>query len=76
MDIRNQLIVEVTKYCRNVLSYMTAFDCNVYTKITVPDIYGTHYSATRRWNAQADSFSYYDQPNQMTDYKVNGEADY
>ena len=58
------------------LKNLTPFDCNVYTKITVPDFYGTHYSATRRWNAQADSFSYYDLPNQMTVYKVNGEADY
>lgn len=44
------------------LKNLTPFDCNVYTKITVPDFYGTHYSATRRWNAQADSFSYYDLP--------------
>lgn len=58
------------------LKNLTPFDCNAYTKITVPDFYGTHYSATRRWNAQADSFSYYDLPNQMTVYKVNGEVDY
>lgn len=58
------------------LKNLTPFDCNAYTKITVPDFYGTHYSATRHWNAQADSFSYYDLPNQMTVYKVNGEADY
>lgn len=58
------------------LNSLTPFDRNAHTKVTVTDFYGTHYSATRRWNVQPDSFDYYDLPNQMTVYKVNGEADY
>lgn len=58
------------------LKGLTPFDRAAHTAVLVEDFYGTHYSATRRWNAQADYFSYYDLPNQMTIYKVNGEASY
>jgi len=58
------------------LKGLTPFDRDAHTAVTVTDFYGTHYSAARWWNTEADSFVYYDLPNQMTIYKVNGEADY
>lgn len=40
----------------------------------VPDFYGTHYSATRRWNVVPDTITWYPMQIAMTVYKVAGEA--
>lgn len=41
---------------------------------TVPDFLGTHYSSTRLWNVQPDTITWYPMDNQMTVYKLTGEA--
>lgn len=49
---------------------------NLHPGVEVPDFYGTHYSATRRWNAQSDTITYYPLDNLMTVYQITGEAQY
>lgn len=58
------------------LKGLTPFDCQIHESATVPDFYGTHYSASRRWNVQADSIIYYPLDNPMTVYQIDSEAQY
>lgn len=43
---------------------------------TVSDFYGTHYSATRLWNAEPDTIVWYPMDNPMTVYRITGEAQF
>lgn len=43
---------------------------------TVPDFLGTHYSSTRLWNVQPDTITWYPMNNQMTVYRLTGEAQF
>lgn len=62
-------------FCRQ--QGLTPFDrTNQHPGVEVPDFYGTHYSATRRWNAQSDTITYYPLGNPMTVYQITGEAQY
>ena len=70
----NGAYLAYTQFCER--QGLEPFDRNSHTAIEVEDFYGTHYSATRRWNARPDSFEYFDLPNPMTIYKINGEAQY
>lgn len=45
-------------------------------EIIVEDFQGTHYSATRLWNVENDSIIYSPMDNQMTIYRITGEAQY
>lgn len=45
-------------------------------EIVVEDFQGTHYSATRLWNVENDSIIYSPFDNQMTIYRITGEAQY
>ena len=55
---------------------LTPFDITAAERRDVPEFYGTHYSATRRWNVRPDVITWYPLPNEMTVYRVNGEADF
>ena len=55
---------------------LAPFDAGAAERREVKDFYGTHYSSTRRWNVQTDTIAWYPLPNEMTVYKVNGEADF
>ena len=55
---------------------LTPFDCSAHESVTIPDFYGTHYSAARRWNVQPDSITYYPLDNPMTVYQIDSEAQY
>ena len=55
---------------------LTPFDRSAHDAITVPDFQGTHYSATRLWNAENDEITYYPLKNPMTIYRITGEAAY
>lgn len=58
------------------LKGLTPFDLNTHEAVTVEDFQGTHYSATRLWNVQNDSITYYPLDNPMTIYRITGEAQY
>lgn len=58
------------------LKRLTPFDLNAHEAVTVEDFQGTHYSATRLWNVQNDSITYYPLDNPMTIYRITGEAQY
>lgn len=62
------------QFCQ--LKGLTPFDRNAHTAATVEDFYGTHYSASRWWNTQADTITYYPLDNPMTIYQITGEAQY
>lgn len=55
---------------------LTPFDRSAHESITVDDFQGTHYSATRLWNVENDSITYYPLDNQMTIFEVPSEAQY
>ncbi len=55
---------------------LTPFDRDAHEAVTVVDFQGTHYSATRLWNVENDTITYYPLPNQMTIYNITGEAQY
>lgn len=58
------------------LKGLIPFDLNAHEAVTVEDFQGTHYSATRLWNVQNDSITYYPLDNPMTIYRITGEAQY
>ncbi len=58
------------------LKGLTPFDRDAHTTATVEDFYGTHYSASRWWNTEADTITYYPLENLMTVYQITGEAQY
>lgn len=45
-------------------------------EVVVEDFQGTHYSATRLWNVENDAIIYSPMENQMTVYRITGEAQY
>lgn len=55
---------------------LTPFDLNSHEAAEVTDFYGTHYSATRRWNSGPEVLTYYPLPNQMTVYQASGETEF
>lgn len=55
---------------------LTPFDRDAHEAVTVADFQGTHYSATRLWDVENDTITYYPLPNQMTIYNITGEAQY
>ena len=58
------------------LKGLTPFDPSAEQTVEVPDFYGTHYSATRFWNAEPDTITYYSLDNPMTIYQLTGEASF
>lgn len=58
------------------LKGLTPFDRDSHTSETVEDFQGTHYSATRLWNVENDTITYYPLDNPMTIYQITGEAQY
>lgn len=58
------------------LKGLTPFDCATHESATVNDFQGTHYSATRLWNVENDSITYYPLSNPMTIFRITGEAQY
>ena len=58
------------------LKGLTPFDLASHEAVAVPDFYGTHYSAARRWDVQPDTITYYPLDNPMTIYDINGETQY
>lgn len=58
------------------LKGLTPFDCAARESATVEDFQGTHYSATRLWNVENDSITYYPLENPMTIFRITGEAKY
>lgn len=58
------------------LKGLTPFDCAARESATVEDFQGTHYSATRLWNVENDSITYYPLENPMTIFRITGEAQY
>lgn len=58
------------------LKGLTPFDRTAHASEDVEEFYGTHYSSTRLWNAKADTITWYPLENQMTVYKIIGEAQY
>lgn len=61
------------QFCR--LRGLIPFD-ESQTSVSVEDFYGTHWSATRRWNAQPDTLVYYPLDAALTIYKLTGEAQF
>lgn len=55
---------------------LTPFDCAIHESATVEGFQGTHYSATRLWNVENDSITYYPLENPMTIFRITGEAQY
>lgn len=55
---------------------LTPFELSAHEAVQVPDFYGTHYSSTRRWNAAAETLTYYPLPNLMTVYQASGETEF
>lgn len=49
---------------------LTPLDRSTLTAHTVPDFYGTHYSASRYWRAEPDTITWYDFDSTLTVYKV------
>lgn len=62
------------QFCRQ--KGLTPFDRSAHEAVTVQDFQGTHYSATRLWNVENDSITYYPMENPMTIYTITGEAQY
>lgn len=58
------------------LKGLTPFDRDAHEAVTVADFQGTHYAATRLWDVENDTITYYPLPNQMTIYNITGEAQY
>lgn len=58
------------------LKGLTPFDREAHTVQNVEDFQGTHYSATRLWNVENDTITYYPMDNPMTIFRVTGEAQY
>lgn len=58
------------------LKGLTPFDREAHTAQTVEDFQGTHYSATRLWNVENDTITYYPMDNPMTIFRITGEAQY
>lgn len=58
------------------LKGLTPFDCATRESATVEDFQGTHYSATRLWNVENDSITYYPLENPMTIFRITSEAQY
>lgn len=55
---------------------LTPFDRDAHESATVTGFEGTHYSATRLWNVEDDTITYYPLDNLMTVYRITGEAAY
>lgn len=55
---------------------LTPFDTSAHEAVTVEDFQGTHYSATRLWNVENDSITYYPLENTMTIFQTTGEAQF
>lgn len=53
---------------------LTPFDTAAHESAEVTGFYGTHYSATRWWNARPDHITWYPLDNPMTIYQPTGEA--
>lgn len=62
------------QFCQ--LNGLSPFDTNAYQAESVPGFYGTHYSATRRWNVQPDTITYYPLDNPMTIFDIGAETEY
>ncbi len=62
------------QFCQ--LNGLFPFDTNAYQAESVPGFYGTHYSATRRWNVQPDTITYYPLDNPMTIFDIGAETEY
>lgn len=62
------------QFCQ--LKGLSPFDANAYQAESVPGFYGTHYSATRRWNVQPDTITYYPLDNPMTIFDIGAETEY
>ena len=58
------------------LKGLTPFDRDAHEAVTVEGFQGTHYAATRLWDVENDTITYYPLPNQMTIYNITGEAQY
>lgn len=52
------------------------FDRSAHQAEQVTGFYGTHYSATRRWDAVAETITWYPLGNPMTIFQLTGEAQY
>lgn len=55
---------------------LTPFDRELHASETIEGFQGTHYSATRLWNVEDDTITYYPLENPMTIYQITGEAQY
>lgn len=55
---------------------LTPFDTSVHEAVTIENFQGTHYSATRLWDVENDSITYYPLENTMTIFQTTGEAQY
>ncbi len=62
------------QFCQ--LKGLTPFDTAAHETVSIPDFYGTHYSAARRWDVQPDVITYYPLDNPMTIYDITGETQY
>lgn len=62
------------QFCQ--LKGLTPFDTTARESVSIPDFYGTHYSAARRWDVQPDVITYYPLDNPMTIYDITGETQY
>ncbi|WP_294539896.1 DHHW family protein [uncultured Gemmiger sp.] len=62
------------QFCQ--LKGLTPFDTAARESVSIPDFYGTHYSAARRWDVQPDVITYYPLDNPMTIYDITGETQY
>ena len=51
---------------------LTPFDPSAHTVLTADGFYGTHYSTARTPDAEPDTITYYDLPNELTIYSVSG----
>lgn len=58
------------------LKGLTPFGREAHTAQTVENFQGTHYSATRLWNVENDTITYYPLDNPMTVFRITGEAQY
>lgn len=62
------------QFCQ--LKGLTPFDTAAHEAVSIPNFYGTHYSAARRWDVQPDVITYYPLDNPMTIYDITGETQY
>lgn len=51
---------------------LTPFNPSAHTVLTADGFYGTHYSKARTPDAEPDTITYYDLPNELTIYSVSG----